>query len=161
MTTQSLIERYGLNAKLPSRKGKERDPDLSLSSTESQVVQGGGGGGTGGTGGDGKGKWEDTREKRERELKERKERMILEARRWVFGSLDSLDWRSLIWVGGCWRNNRKMKSWRRQCILFFRNDYGYICLAQGYESLRRPPQSPLTSSPIPMISFIFLSLGPS
>ena len=65
-TAQSLIDRYGLSARVPSRKGKERD------SAEASVSE---------AGIDGRGKWEDTKEKRERELKERKERMILEARR--------------------------------------------------------------------------------
>ena len=65
-TAQSLIDRYGLSSRVPSRKGKERD------SAEAPASE---------AGMDGRGKWEDTKEKRERELRERKERMILEARR--------------------------------------------------------------------------------
>ncbi|KAK4689156.1 hypothetical protein P7C73_g918, partial [Tremellales sp. Uapishka_1] len=61
-TAQSLIEKYGLTARVPSRKGKEKD-EIVVAEPEKS------------------GKWEDTREKRERELRERKERMVLDARR--------------------------------------------------------------------------------
>ncbi|RXK41444.1 hypothetical protein M231_01350 [Tremella mesenterica] len=75
--TPSLIEKYGLASRLPSRKGKEK-ADLSpvMENGNEKGVEAGAGMGMG-VGG----KWEDTREKRERELRERKERMILEARR--------------------------------------------------------------------------------
>ena len=58
---------------MPSRKGKERDPDMSTGPDGGQDID------ARRTGG----KWEDTKEKRERELRDRKERMILDARRFV------------------------------------------------------------------------------
>ncbi|KAK8861343.1 hypothetical protein IAR55_002162 [Kwoniella newhampshirensis] len=75
---QSLIDRYNLSSRVPSRKGKERDPSelgsspTTQASAETVLTE---------SEGEKKSKWEDSREKRETGLKERKERMILEARR--------------------------------------------------------------------------------
>ncbi|ORY29561.1 hypothetical protein BCR39DRAFT_532135 [Naematelia encephala] len=69
----SLIERYQLSSRIPSRKGKEKDEEDSGAGAPGAAP----GGGVGGEAV----KWEDTREGREKGLKERKERMILEARR--------------------------------------------------------------------------------
>jgi coupling of ubiquitin conjugation to ER degradation protein 1 len=64
----SLIEKYGLTGRIPSRKGKEVD-----TGSDEPVGQ---------VGGDEKSSgWSESREMREKALKERKERMILEARR--------------------------------------------------------------------------------
>jgi coupling of ubiquitin conjugation to ER degradation protein 1 len=65
---QSLIERYGLDTRLPSLKGKEKETDQDEVDEKDDHP--------GSTS-----KWEDTKEKREMDLKERKERMILEARK--------------------------------------------------------------------------------
>jgi coupling of ubiquitin conjugation to ER degradation protein 1 len=69
--SQTLIDRYNLNARIPSVKGKEKE-EVVVDTSPAGL-------GTGGK--DGKGEWADTKDKRERELRERKERMILEARR--------------------------------------------------------------------------------
>ena len=67
VSRQTLIERYNLNERLPSVKGKERELPVGEPAEERAK--------------DVKGEWADTKDKRERELRERKERMILEARR--------------------------------------------------------------------------------
>jgi coupling of ubiquitin conjugation to ER degradation protein 1 len=69
---KSLIDRYGLSARIPSvdkGKGKEKAEDESETPT-GQPGQG-----------QGVGKWEGSKEERERGLRERKEKMVLEARR--------------------------------------------------------------------------------
>lgn len=64
----SLIEKYGLTNRIPSRKGKE--VDMGIDEAPATVV-----------GNENASGWSESREMREKALKERKERMILEARR--------------------------------------------------------------------------------
>ncbi|KAK1920917.1 hypothetical protein DB88DRAFT_113432 [Papiliotrema laurentii] len=67
---QTLIDRFNLSSRLPSRKGKEKDPAESPATAEAEKPVVGA-----------KNEWADSKERREQELRERKERMILEARR--------------------------------------------------------------------------------
>jgi coupling of ubiquitin conjugation to ER degradation protein 1 len=64
----SLIERYGLSSRIPSRKGKEVDTGETADAAEQMA-------------GAGRGQWSESREEREKGLRERKERMILQARK--------------------------------------------------------------------------------
>ncbi|WWD16755.1 hypothetical protein CI109_101187 [Kwoniella shandongensis] len=82
--TQSLIDRYNLSSRVPSRKGKEKDvSELGVAphASSDEGASAGAGGVVAETEAQKKSNWEDSREKRELGLKERKERMILEARR--------------------------------------------------------------------------------
>lgn len=82
--SQTLIERYNLATRLPSHKGKEKDPaeeggaappygaTAPAPTAASTAMQGSL---------NEKAGWAETKEKRELGLRERKEKMILEARR--------------------------------------------------------------------------------
>lgn len=84
--SQTLIERYNLATRLPSHKGKEKDP-----AEEGGAASTGDGNGVASPAAAGvaappgaqtqQAGWAETKEKREMGLRERKEKMILEARR--------------------------------------------------------------------------------
>lgn len=78
--TQSLIDRYGLSSRIPSRKGKEKE-DGEVFGAEQAPVLGGSVSDSAPASPVAGAKWADTKEKREQELKERKARMVLEARK--------------------------------------------------------------------------------
>jgi hypothetical protein len=66
---KSLIDRYGLSARIPSAdKGKGKEDESGTPTGQPGQGQG-------------VGKWEGSKEERERGLRERKEKMVLEARR--------------------------------------------------------------------------------
>lgn len=82
----NLIERFNLQSRLPSPKGKERAtvPDDDDEREEKEEGRGEGKVGSNAA------KWESSADQREASLKKRKEEMVLEARRFVFPSFSFL-----------------------------------------------------------------------